>query len=70
MELIDKACIMYYDKALILPAPIKDGENDVLESSLVEKLEEVSFMQNNKSEEIDKIKYYWAFNMPCALLVN
>jgi hypothetical protein len=42
----------------------------VLESSLVEKLEEVSFMQNNKSEEIDKIKYYWAFNMPCTLLVN
>ena len=40
-----------------------------LENSLMEKLDDYSFMQN-KTDDIDKIKYYWAYNMPCALLVN
>ena len=40
-----------------------------LEDSLMEKLDEYSFMQN-KTDDVDKIKYYWAYNMPCAILVN
>lgn len=37
----------------------------------MEKLDEYSFMQNGgKTEDVDKIKYYWAYNMPCAILVN
>ena len=40
-----------------------------LENSLMEKLDDYSFMQN-KTDDIDKIKYYWAYNMPCALMVN
>lgn len=30
---------------------------------------DLSFM-TTKNEDVDKIKYYWAYNLPCALLVN
>ena len=46
----------------------KEGDSE-FESSHMEKLEECSFMQN-KSDDVDKVKYYWAYNMPCAILVN
>jgi|TARA_B110000305_G_C19425563_1_gene633399 hypothetical protein len=58
-------CLIFYDLKLI-NAP---AEGD-LEDSLMEKLDEYSFMQNGKTEDVDKIKYYWAYNMPCAILVN
>ena len=61
-SLITKACMIYYDMKLIFPEA--EGE---LEDSL--KLDEYSFMQN-KSDDVDKIKYYWAYNMPCAIMVN
>jgi hypothetical protein len=61
-SLITKACMIYYDMKLIFPEAGGD-----LEDSL--KLDEYSFMQN-KSDDVDKIKYYWAYNMPCALMVN
>jgi len=32
------------------------------------KLDEYSFMQN-KTDDVDKIRYYWAYNLPCAVLV-
>ena len=54
--------MIYYDMKLIFPEA--EGE---LEDSL--KLDEYSFMQN-KSDDVDKIKYYWAYNMPCAIMVN
>ena len=54
--------MIYYDMKLIFPEV--EGE---LEDSL--KLDEYSFMQN-KSDDVDKIKYYWAYNMPCAIMVN
>ena len=44
-------------------------EKDEIEDSLVDKLDEYSFMQN-KSDDVDKVRYYWAYNMPCAILVN
>jgi len=56
--------MMFYDTKLIL-----GGAEDDFESSLMEKLEECSFKQN-KTDDIDKVKYYWAYNMPCAILVN
>lgn len=31
--------------------------------------DDYSFKQN-KSDDIDKVRYYWAYNMPCAILVN
>ena len=61
--LITKACMIYYDMKLIFP----ESENEDFEDSL--KLDECSFMQN-KSDDVDKIKYYWAYNMPCAIMVN
>lgn len=48
---------------------ITNGAEGDLEDSLMEKLDEYSFMQN-KTDDVDKIKYYWAYNMPCAILVN
>jgi len=24
----------------------------------------------NKNDDVDKIKYYWAYHLPCALLIN
>jgi hypothetical protein len=50
---------------LIFPSK-EDGD---LEDSLINKLDDYSFMQN-KSDDVDKIKYYWAYNMPCAIKVN
>jgi hypothetical protein len=47
---------------------LNDEKSD-LEDSLMKKLDEYSFMQN-KTDDIDKIRYYWAYHMPCALLVN
>lgn len=58
-------CLIFYDLKLINGT----AEGD-LEDSLMEKLDEYSFMQNGKTEDVDKIKYYWAYNMPCAIMVN
>ena len=62
-ELINKMCLTYYDMKMIV------GGNSDLEDSLMEKLDDYSFMQN-KTDDVDKVKYYWAYNIPCALLVN
>ena len=45
------------------------GGKDELNSSLMDKLDDYSFMQN-KADDVDKVKYYWAYNLPCTLLVN
>lgn len=58
-------CETYYDMKLIFGSI----EEKDLEDSLMNKLEEYSFAQN-KSDDVDKIRYYWAYNMPCALLVS
>jgi hypothetical protein len=47
---------------------VGEEKNDI-EDSLMNKLDEYSFMQN-KTDDVDKIRYYWAYNMPCAILVN
>ncbi len=44
-------------------------EDSDFEDSLMNKLDDYSFMQN-KNDDVDKIKYYWAYNMPCAIMVN
>lgn len=44
-------------------------EDSDFEDSLMNKLDDYSFMQN-KTDDVDKIKYYWAYNMPCAIMVN
>lgn len=62
-ELINKMCLTYYDMKMIF------GGKDDLDSSLMDKLDDYSFMQN-KTDDVDKVKYYWAYNLPCALLVN
>lgn len=62
-ELINQMCLSYYDLKLIF------GDKDDLENSLMDKLDDYSFMQN-KTDDVDKIKYYWAYNLPCTLLVN
>ena len=62
-DLVNEMCLSYYDVKMIFPA-----DSD-LDESLANKLDEYSFMQN-KNDDIDKIKYYWAYNLPCALLVN
>jgi hypothetical protein len=64
-SLIHKACTIYYDMKLIFPSK-EEGD---LDDSLLNKLDDYSFMQN-KSDDVDKIKYYWAYNMPCAILVS
>ena len=46
----------------------EEKKSDV-EDSLMNKLDEYSFMQN-KTDDVDKVRYYWAYNMPCAILVN
>ena len=33
------------------------------------KIEEYS-MGHTQADDIDKVRYYWAYNMPCAILVN
>ena len=62
-ELVNQMCLSYYDLKLIF------GEKDDLDNSLMEKLDDYSFMQN-KTDDVDKVKYYWAYNLPCALMVN
>lgn len=59
-------CTTYYDTKLIF-GTIDD--KDLLEESLMNKLDEYSFAQN-KSDDLDKVRYYWAYNLPCALLVT
>ena len=56
-------CLNYYDLKLIL------ADKDDLENSMIDKLDDYSFMQN-KTDDVDKVKYYWAYNLPCALMVN
>ena len=56
--------MIYYDMNLILPA-----KEETLEDSLLNKIDDYSFMQN-KTDDVDKIKYYWAYNMPCAIMVS
>ena len=58
-------CETYYDMKLIFGS-VEDKD---LEDSLMNKLEEYSFAQN-KSDDVDKVRYYWAYNMPCAILVS
>jgi hypothetical protein len=58
-------CEAYYDMKLIFGS-IEDPD---LEESLMNKLEEYSFAQN-KTDDVDKVRYYWAYNMPCAILVS
>ena len=58
-------CITYYDTRMIYGG--KDEKD--LEDSLLNKLDDYSFMQN-KIDDVDKIKYYWAYNLPCAILCN
>ena len=64
-SLVKEMSETYYDMKLIFGS-IEDKD---LEDSLMNKLEEYSFAQN-KSDDVDKVRYYWAFNMPCAILVN
>lgn len=62
-RLINDMCLNYYDLKLIL------ADKDDLENSMIDKLDDYSFMQN-KTDDVDKVKYYWAYNLPCALMVN
>ena len=62
-EQINLMCLSYYNMKMIY------GDKDDLDSSLMDKLDDYSFMQN-KADDVDKVKYYWAYNLPCALLVN
>jgi hypothetical protein len=64
--LVKETCETYYDTKLIF-GNIED--KDLLEDSLMNKLEEYSFAQN-KSDDLDKVRYYWAYNLPCTLLVT
>ena len=66
--MIHELCMSYYDMKLLGVGKDPEQSSD-LDSSLLEKLDEYSFMQN-KSDDNDKVKYHWAFNLPCALLVN
>ena len=60
--MISRLCRIYYDMKLIYP-----GGKVVEEESELD--QDVSFTTNGK-DDIDKVKYYWAYNMPCALMVN
>ena len=49
----------------------KDAEKELLDESLMNKLDDYSFaQQKGDADEVDKVRYYWAYNMPCAVLVN
>lgn len=65
-DLIKKYTETYYDTKMIFGT--SDDKGDI-EDSLMNKLDEYSFMQN-KSDDVDKIRYYWAYNLPCAIMVN
>lgn len=64
-DIINKTCLIFYDMKMILTVK----EDSDFEDSLMNKLDDYSFMQN-KTDDVDKIKYYWAYNMPCAIMVN
>ena len=66
VELIKKYSLSYYDTTMIFG---NTDEKADIEDSLMNKLDEYSFMQN-KTDDVDKVRYYWAYNMPCAILVN
>lgn len=37
----------------------------------MKKLDEYSFMQNKPDDvDVEGIRYQWAYNLPCALMVN
>lgn len=59
-NVIDQSCQTFYDMKML-------GIDDLdLEDSLMDKIEQMSI----RGEDEDKVKYQWAYNMPCALLVN
>ena len=64
--LVKDYLLAYYDTKLIFGDTTDD--KDILEESLVDKIDGYSFAQN-KADDVDKVRYYWAFNMPCAILV-
>ena len=59
-------CETFYDTKLVYGD--KEESQKDLEDSIMNKLDEYSFMQN-KTDDVDKIRYYWAYNLPCAVLV-
>ena len=61
-DMIEKLCKIYYDMKLINPGGTSSENESELDN-------DCSFMAT-KGDDLDKVKYYWAFNMPCALLVN
>lgn len=63
--MVREMCETYYDMKLIFGS-IEDKD---LEDSFLNRLEEYSFAQN-QSDDVDKIRYYWAYNLPCAILVT
>ena len=65
MALVNQFCSAYYDTKLIFMSD--EPEKELLEESIMK--EEYSFTQN-KQDDVDKIRYYWAYNMPCAVLVT
>ncbi len=56
-----------------LSGPIKDliksfyNSEHISTDDMIKLNDSESFMNNH--DEFDKIKYHWAFNMPCALMV-
>ena len=65
-KLISDFLLAYYDTKLIFGNT--EDDKDILDESLVDKIDGYSFAQN-KADDVDKVRYYWAYNMPCALLV-
>lgn len=56
---ISSCCSLFYDPSIISPFSL-EGENNQICSSFM----------GAPTDDLDKIKYSWAFNMPCILLVN
>jgi len=56
--MINSCCSAFYEMNLVNSSTM-EGENNLYQS----------FM-GNPSDDVDKIKQHWAFNMPCMLLVN
>lgn len=59
-SLITKAFDVFYDPKMI------SGEED-------EKQQAQMMLQSftaNSNDDIDKVKYYWAYFIPCALMLN
>lgn len=53
----------FYDTSLLGKDEMKDLD---IEESLMEKVDEFA----GKNEDVEKVKNQWAYNLPCALLVN